>query len=173
MLQKCDMLILYILLSGTCFLSAESLFRGYRETCGTHLHAQSRNTVAEGRQCDASKGLVCSSGSCDCSNNIHGEVEHVFWNNTHCVVKLNETCRVAQFVVPELSFLPNMNRTEEFVCGRDAVCTDMGCECPEGFQADIDHLNCVHGSAPSAFATSFTVKGVLFLLSGSILLLSA
>lgn len=171
MLQKCEMLFLYILLSGTCFLGAKSMFRGYRETCGTHLHAQSRDTVAEGRQCDTSKGLVCSSGACDCSNNIHGDVEHVFWNNTHCVVKLNETCRV---VVPELSFLPNANKKEDLLCGRDAVCTDMGCECPEGFEADIGHLNCIPGSsASSTFNTAFTVKGTIFLFSGTVFLMSA
>lgn len=145
-------------LSSTCILTSyQTLFRGYRQTCGIILHARSRETVAEGRMCDTSKGLVCAKhGVCECSSGVtvHGHFEHVVWNRTHCVVRINETCRIHQSYYNErVTELPEVfsnvpKRVEELFCGRGAECTDEGsCKCTEGFHEDSNDLNCISDSS--------------------------
>lgn len=90
---------------------------------------------------------MCSHNRCQCGTfQEYKEKEaspQVAWNLTHCVVKLQEVCRIYKSYASEFPFLPNLTQTEELFCGRGAMCTDSGCVCPEGMGPDRSHLNCV------------------------------
>lgn len=166
-LKPFKMLPFYLCVVLVCslFLStAHSAYRGYGETCGTHLHASSRDTVGEQRQCDKALGLVCvrPPGRCGCmAVNITGIPEPTIWNQTHCVARLNGTCLIIQTIIPGLPFLPNVTRTKELHCGRGAICTgeDSGCEClPDFIPAPDDHFNCLGStSSQNCMEVSLTI----------------
>ncbi|CAL8127046.1 unnamed protein product [Orchesella dallaii] len=139
-------IVICICIVATFVINVSSTRRGFQQPCGAPLHARSRESL-EARQCDYTRGLVCSSGICEC-NNLSGSIDdRPVWNRTHCVVKLNDTCRIVKSYGPGLPFLPNVTHTEELSCGTGAICTyDQDCWCEEGLVPDKHGLNCVADS---------------------------
>jgi len=156
---------LAILIVATFVTNASSTKRGFQQPCGAPLHARSRETI-DARSCDYTKGLICVSGICECNNLSDSKEESPIWNRTHCVVKLNDTCRFVKNYGAGLAFLPNLTQMEEFPCGKGAVCTDeRECECEEGLVPEHHRLNCViHDGQPL-----LEMDGIIILLSQIVL----